>query len=39
VTGAGGRTGKLVLQKLLSRQDHFEARGLVRTEEVTSCLH
>ena len=34
VTGAGGRTGKLVLQKLLGRPEHFEARGLVRTAEV-----
>ena len=38
MTGAGGRTGKLVLQKLLLRQDHFQARGLVRTEEVAPCL-
>ena len=34
VTGAGGRTGKLVSQKLLGRPEHFEARGLVRTAEV-----
>lgn len=34
MTGAGGRTGKLVLQKLLGRPEHFEARGLVRTPEV-----
>ena len=43
VTGAGGRTGKLVLQKLLGRPEQFEARGLVRTAEVglsliISCL-
>lgn len=34
VTGAGGRTGKLVLQKLLAQPDRFNARGLVRDEKV-----
>ena len=34
MTGAGGRTGKLILQKLMACPEHFEARGLVRTPEV-----
>lgn len=34
VTGAGGRTGKLLLQKLLAQPDKFEARGLVRDDKV-----
>ncbi|KAI3891697.1 hypothetical protein MKX03_031947 [Papaver bracteatum] len=33
VTGAGGRTGKIVYKKLKERTDEFVARGLVRTEE------
>ncbi|CAN6715758.1 unnamed protein product [Malus baccata var. baccata] len=33
VTGAGGRTGKLVYKKLKERSDQYVARGLVRTEE------
>ena len=33
VTGAGGRTGRLVLDKLRTRPELFAARGLVRTEE------
>ena len=33
VTGAGGRTGKIVVEKLKQRSDRFVARGLVRTEE------
>uniref|UniRef100_A0ACD6A6X0 Uncharacterized protein n=1 Tax=Avena sativa TaxID=4498 RepID=A0ACD6A6X0_AVESA len=33
VTGAGGRTGQLVFNKLKERSDQFAARGLVRTEE------
>lgn len=33
VTGAGGRTGKLILQKLLAQPDRFTARGLVRDEQ------
>ena len=31
VTGAGGRTGSLVLEKLLSEPDTFTAKGLVRS--------
>ena len=34
VTGAGGRTGKIVLQKLLAQPDKFEARGVVRNAKV-----
>ena len=34
VTGAGGRTGKIVLQKLLAQPDKFEARGVVRNTKV-----
>eukprot|EP00959_Pyramimonas_sp_CCMP1952_P152950 3199792-Pyramimonas_sp.AAC.1 len=30
VVGAGGRTGSIVLEKLLSRKDQFAAKGLVR---------
>lgn len=33
VTGAGGRTGRLVYNKLKSRPDHFTAKGLVRRQE------
>ncbi|XP_056684777.1 uncharacterized protein At5g02240 isoform X2 [Spinacia oleracea] len=33
VTGAGGRTGQIVYNKLKERSDHFNGRGLVRTEE------
>ncbi|XP_031377416.1 uncharacterized protein At5g02240-like [Punica granatum] len=33
VTGAGGRTGHIVYNKLKERADQFVARGLVRTEE------
>ncbi|KAL5230186.1 hypothetical protein ABZP36_028962 [Zizania latifolia] len=33
VTGAGGRTGKIVYKKLTERADRFGGRGLVRTEE------
>ncbi|CAH8361882.1 unnamed protein product [Eruca vesicaria subsp. sativa] len=33
VTGAGGRTGKIVYKKLRERSDQFVARGLVRTKE------
>jgi uncharacterized protein YbjT (DUF2867 family) len=38
VTGAGGRTGKLVLQKLLARPAQFDARGLVRDDKVLPGL-
>ncbi|MCJ1461813.1 hypothetical protein MMC07_000412 [Pseudocyphellaria aurata] len=31
VTGAGGRTGKLVLKKLLAQPDRFTAKGLVHS--------
>jgi hypothetical protein len=34
VTGAGGRTGKIVLQKLLAQPERFRARGLVRNQKV-----
>lgn len=33
VTGAGGRTGHIVYQKLKDRADRFVVRGLVRSEE------
>ena len=33
VSGAAGRTGKLVLKKLLEGRDGFDVRGLVRTEK------
>lgn len=33
VTGAGGRTGKLVLQKLRERPEFAEVKGLVRRQE------
>jgi uncharacterized protein YbjT (DUF2867 family) len=33
VTGAGGKTGGIVLEKLCSMPERFAARGLVRTEE------
>nr|CAB3492666.1 unnamed protein product [Digitaria exilis] len=33
VTGAGGRTGNIVYNKLKERSEQFVARGLVRTEE------
>lgn len=32
VTGAGGRTGSLVMKKLLERSDEYEAIGVLRTE-------
>ena len=34
VTGAGGRTGKLIMQKLLAQPDTFTARAVVRDEKV-----
>lgn len=34
VTGAGGRTGKLIMQKLLAQPDKFTARAVVRDEKV-----
>jgi nucleoside-diphosphate-sugar epimerase len=33
VVGAGGRTGSLVLEKLLSRKERFVTKGLVRGEK------
>ncbi|XP_027929675.1 uncharacterized protein At2g37660, chloroplastic-like [Vigna unguiculata] len=33
VTGAGGRTGKIVYKKLKERPNEYVARGLVRREE------
>uniref|UniRef100_A0A2P2KQP3 Uncharacterized protein At5g02240 n=1 Tax=Rhizophora mucronata TaxID=61149 RepID=A0A2P2KQP3_RHIMU len=33
VTGAGGRTGSIVYQKLKERSDQYVPRGLVRTQE------
>ncbi|TVU44358.1 hypothetical protein EJB05_03795, partial [Eragrostis curvula] len=33
VTGAGGRTGQIVYNKLKERSEQFVARGLVRSEE------
>ena len=33
VTGAGGRTGRLVLEKLATRENGIAAAGLVRTKE------
>ncbi|BDA46321.1 probable protein TIC 62, chloroplastic at C-terminar half [Coccomyxa sp. Obi] len=38
VTGAGGRTGKIVLQKLLAQPDKFAARGLVRNTKSAEKL-
>lgn len=38
VTGAAGRTGRLVYEALLSRPEQFSARGLVRTAESKAAL-
>ncbi|KAK9829467.1 hypothetical protein WJX72_006041 [[Myrmecia] bisecta] len=38
ITGAGGRTGRQVLQKLRSRPEEFQAQGLVRRKEQTDEL-
>lgn len=38
VTGAGGRTGKLVLQKLLALKDQFQPLAIVRTEKSAKQL-
>lgn len=38
VTGAGGRTGKIVFEKLKNATGKFAARGLVRTEEAKAAL-
>lgn len=34
VTGAGGQTGKIILEKLLDAPDRFSVRGLVHSEQV-----
>jgi uncharacterized protein YbjT (DUF2867 family) len=38
VTGAGGRTGKIVCEKLKKQPEKFVVRGLVRTEEAKAAL-
>lgn len=38
VTGAGGRTGSLVMKKLLDRAGEFAARGVVRNEKSAQQL-
>ena len=38
VTGAGGRTGGIVFEKLKKAPERFAARGLVRTEEAKAKL-
>jgi uncharacterized protein YbjT (DUF2867 family) len=38
VTGAGGRTGKLIMQKLLDRPAEFEGVGVVRSEKSAKPL-
>jgi hypothetical protein len=38
VTGAGGRTGKLVFERLKERSGEFAARGLVRSAEKKELL-
>lgn len=35
VTGGAGRTGKLVVEKLLARSDKFEPRAVVRGDKVS----
>jgi uncharacterized protein YbjT (DUF2867 family) len=35
VTGAGGRTGALVVQKLLEQTDKFEAIATVRNQQAS----
>ena len=37
VTGAGGRTGRLIFEKLKSRPDQFDVRAVVRC--VAACVH
>lgn len=38
VTGAGGRTGALVMKKLLERPSEFSARGVVRSDKSAAQL-
>lgn len=38
VTGAGGRTGALVMKKLLERSDDYEAVGIVRSDKSAKQL-
>lgn len=38
VTGAGGRTGQIVMKKLLDRSDEYEPIGVVRSETSASKL-
>ena len=38
VTGAGGRTGGLVMKKLLEKKDQFEAVGILRNEKAAQQL-
>lgn len=38
VTGAGGRTGALVMKKLLERQGQFAPRGIVRSDKSAAQL-
>ena len=38
VTGAGGRTGKLLFEKLKARSADFDARGFVRTDESKAAI-
>jgi uncharacterized protein YbjT (DUF2867 family) len=38
VTGAGGRTGALVMKKLLERPSQFAPRGVVRSDKSASQL-
>ena len=38
VTGAGGRTGGLVMKKLLERGDDYEAVGIVRSDKSAKQL-
>lgn len=37
VTGAGGRTGSLIFQKLLEAPGQFEARAVVRTDKACTA--
>lgn len=38
VTGAGGRTGALVMKKLLERPSEFSVRGVVRSDKSAAQL-
>ncbi|KAK9806478.1 hypothetical protein WJX73_001523 [Symbiochloris irregularis] len=39
VTGAGGQTGKIVLEKLLAAKDKFSVRGLVHSSQSAQRVH